>query len=397
MKAIRIVADLLFTNHGPPLRNAAVELHEDGRVMAISEFAAPGLNDVHVAVASPGFVNAHCHLELSHLKGRIADDARGMAHFIGAMMAFRQSPQTVTQTEWFMAAADRFMWQEGVVAVGDISNTTASIPVKEKSLIRYHTFVEVMGLATEQAEAIHRKGEELKKAFDTVLGPDRASVTPHALYSVSADLLRKIVGNHPGQLPLSIHMQESLDEIDYCRDKSGPMAALFKDNSLPDSGFVAYGNEYPLISLLRQMSREVRLQSVHNTFTDPKDVRKAVGMCNNLFFCLCPSANLFITGQLPDVTGMLDAGAMMTVGTDSLASNDRLSMVKELTLLQHHFPSLPAETLIRWATLHGARFLGVEQEFGSVVPGKAPGLVMLENMNPDDPCFHAEVVAKRLE
>jgi len=396
MKTHRIVADLLFTNEGPPLRGAAVDVDENGMVLAISGEATPGVNDLRVTVASPGFVNAHCHLELSHLKGRIADDARGMAHFIANMMAFRQVHIPQAANESCMTEADGFMWQEGVVAVGDVSNTRASLPVKSASLIRYHTFVEVMGLSAEHAAAILNAGVELCKEFEAVLGPGRASVTPHAVYSVSRELMKRIFSDHPGHLPLSIHMQESSDELDYCRNKSGPLADLFKRNKVSDSDFLPYGNEYPLLSLLKALPPSGRLQAVHNTFTTVDQLKKAVDSFRALFFCMCPSANMFITGRLPDVPGLVSAGARLTVGTDSLASNDRLSMVKELTLLQEHFSSVPTESLVRWATLHGAQFLGLESEFGSVKPGKTPGFVVLENMNPDNPRFHPEVRAKRI-
>ncbi|MFM1744391.1 MAG: hypothetical protein RLZZ630_328, partial [Bacteroidota bacterium] len=193
-----------------------------------------------------------------------------------------------------------------------------------------------------------------------------------------------------------IHMQESSDELDYCRDKSGPLADLFKRNKVSDSDFLPYGHEYPLLSILKALPPSGRFQAVHNTFTTVDQLRQAVDFCRALFFCICPSANLFITGRLPDVPGLAGVGTRMTVGTDSLASNARLSMVKELTLLQEHFPSVPTESLIRWATLHGAQFLGLESEFGSVKPGKTPGFVVLENMNPDNPLFHREVRAKRI-
>lgn len=395
MKAHRIVAELLFTNEGPPLRGAAVDLDEKGMVLAVSVDASPDDGDIRVGVVSPGFVNAHCHLELSHLKGRIDDDARGMAHFIGNMMEFRHS-QIQYVDELCMKEADGSMWQEGIVAVGDISNTRASIQVKAASSIRYHTFIEVMGLNVEHAPAIMTAGDELRKEFEVVLGPGRASVTPHAMYSVSRELMRRILSDHPADLPLSIHMQESYDELEYCRDKSGPLADLFRSYNIPDSEFQPYGKEYPLLSLLKSWPVYGRLQAVHNTFTTADHLRKAIDFFERLFFCVCPSANMFITGRLPDVPGLVGAGCRMTVGTDSLASNDRLSIVKELSVLQEHFPSLETESLVRWSTLHGAQFLGIESEYGSVKPGKTPGLVVLEKMDPDFPRFHREVKAKRI-
>lgn len=394
MKTHRIFADLLFSNDGPPQRGVSIVIGESGRILEIMQVASPLEGDTCLGVVAPGLVNAHGHLELSQLKGLIADDARGMTHFITKMMAFRQSPGFAME-ESSMKEADRSMAEEGVVAAGDVSNTRSSIMVKAKSSIRYHTFVEVMGLSGERAAGIWRAGEELKREFEAVLGPGSASITPHALYSVSKRLMSSILSAHPTLAPLSIHMQESPDERDYCKDKTGPLAVLFEKNGITDHDFIPYGKESPLLNFLKDVSPEVRVQTVHNTFTDSVEIEQAVQYAQNHFWCLCPSANLFITGRLPDVYGLVHSGAGITVGTDSLASNDRLSMVKELSLLQEHFPGLATEDLLRWATLEGARFLGFEQELGRVIPGKSPGLVVFENMNPENPRFHKEVKARK--
>lgn len=395
MKAYRVFANLLFTNVGPPMTGVAIDFDQEGRVLEIQQDSTPAEYDIRTEVLAPGFVNAHCHLELSNLKGQVEEDARGMAYFIGKMLELRRSlhplPDDISLQE-----ADLSMQMEGVVAVGDISNSTASLPVKAKSSIRYHTFIEVMGHSGDRAIPIWDAGNEMREEFTRALGPGSASITPHALYSVSRELMNTICSRHPYNQPLSIHMQESIDELEYCRDKSGALAALFSKMNVPDSGFIPYGNESPLLKMLTEIPSAVRVQTVHNTFTSRDEIRKALELDRSLFWCLCPSANLYITGRLPDVSFLMESGATITVGTDSLASNDRLSMVKELSILQEYHPRLQTDVLLRWASLHGAQFLGLENEIGTVEPGKKPGLVVLENMDPNHPRFRKGVKASKL-
>ena len=100
----------------------------------------------------------------------------------------------------------------------------------------------------------------------------------------------------------------------------------------------------------------------------------------NLFFCLCPNANLYISGQLPDVDLLLRHGCTIVTGTDSLASNHRLSILEELKTLQYRFPHLSTATLLQWATRNGAEALQLDSVLGSFTPGRQPGVLLIENM-----------------
>jgi cytosine/adenosine deaminase-related metal-dependent hydrolase len=121
---------------------------------------------------------------------------------------------------------------------------------------------------------------------------------------------------------------------------------------------------------------------VHNTFTSKEDLIYANSVQQELYWCLCPNANLYIEGKLPEIGLFLQSEAVITLGTDSLASNHQLSILDEMKVLQEK-ESVPLEKLLRWATLNGARFLGVDHQFGSFENGKQPGINLIEHMDGD--------------
>jgi len=100
----------------------------------------------------------------------------------------------------------------------------------------------------------------------------------------------------------------------------------------------------------------------------------------NIYFCLCPNANLYISGQLPDIKLLLRHGCDIVLGTDSLASNHQLDILEEMKTLQSHFPDLSTAALLQWATSNGARALQLDSMLGAFEPRKQPGVVLIEGM-----------------
>ncbi|MEY4906115.1 MAG: hypothetical protein RLZZ292_3930, partial [Bacteroidota bacterium] len=109
----------------------------------------------------------------------------------------------------------------------------------------------------------------------------------------------------------------------------------------------------------------------------------------------CANANLYIENRLPNYQLFLDADARMTIGTDSLTSNWQLSVLEELKTIQRFQSYVPTETLLRWATLHGAQALGFDQDLGSLEIGKTPGVNLLKNLGKNN-TIEAKTIVKRL-
>lgn len=373
-------ADLIITNDGPPLRNGFVDVNAEGIIVAVGHESSSD-NIVEVpGIITPGFVNSHCHLELSHLKGKVEERNGGMAGFIRGLFAARFASSN-DEIQHAMALADKEMYEEGIVAVGDIANLDISLPIKQKSNIYYHTFFEVVGQDPSKADSIIEKAITLRDEY-TFNTKGTASIAPHAPYSMSRALISAVNKNasHNNQ-PVSIHMQESDDEFLFCKDKSGPLSDFFLGLGLNIRLFDNISDACPMLNTLPLLTDCKPLMMVHNTLTTAAQIDIASALHNNLYWCLCPNANNYITGRLPFLNIYNNDELKVTVGTDSLASNHRLSILSELKTIAAAHPEIPFERLIKWATINGAEFLGIDKKFGKIKVGMAPGLVQIDNLN----------------
>ena len=120
---------------------------------------------------------------------------------------------------------------------------------------------------------------------------------------------------------------------------------------------------------------------VHNIYSSEEDLDFAAENFKNPFFVVCPKSNIFLENKIIDVNVLLEKNLTVCIGTDSLSSNDNLSMIEELKLLSKKFENLKLEDLIKFATLNGAKALGLQSKLGSFEIGKSPGVVLLENVD----------------
>lgn len=325
-------------------------------------------------ILTPGFINTHCHLELSHLKDKIARGT-GIVDFGLEIIKQRNQTPLGLQVE-LMQDADQFMFENGIVAVGDISNTTDSIEIKKRSKIHYHTFVELIALNPERANLVFESGkamvDEYKKNGLSV------SLAPHAPYTASVDLIKLISDDcYVNKKPTSIHNQESAAENEFFYSKTGDYLRLYETLTIPIDYFKASGKS-SLQTILQGFNVNVNTLLVHNTFSKKEDVEIAEKYHRNLFWCLCANANLYIENTLPDVALLQANHCNLTLGTDSLASNATLSIAEEINVLRKHQSNISLEVLLKAATYNGAQFLGLESQLGSIEKGKKPGINLLK-------------------
>lgn len=359
-----------------PIKDGVVKVNDEGEILAIYESKAVELRDQHIekfeGVIIPGFINAHCHLELSHMKGTIPQKT-GLPAFLSAVMTSRNTSLKVIDKA--MAEADAEMYNNGIVAVGDHVNSDNTSKIKESSKILYHTFVEIFGVEPEEADGRLQEAKDLIHEFD----PAHSSLTPHAPYSCSKILLKKFKKAVSDVNIISIHNQESDDENKLFRYKTGGFIDFFKTIGKNPDLFKAQARN-SIQSYLPYLPHPNKLILVHNTFTSLKDLDFVDRMGRDIVWCLCPKANLYIEDQLPKVLNFVNDNQKIVIGTDSLASNDTLSILDELKVLHNHFDNLDFQQSIQWATINGAQALNIDREFGSIEVGKKPGLVLLKNM-----------------
>lgn len=355
---------------------AVLELSEAGRIAGIHSggFIPDAIH--YDGVICPGFVNAHCHLELSHLLGAIPERT-GLIPFLQSVMTGRGS---VPEDEKQAARERAFeaMLEAGVVAVGDISNSNDTLDLRSRGQMHFHTFVECMGFV--EATAGARLAYSMQ-VLDEFRKQERGSVTlsesvvPHAPYSVSGALFRLINAAEPGSL-ISIHNQETPDEDRYYRDKSGSVRDLLGGLGIDDTAFSAPGCT-SLRAYLPYFDASHPMLLVHNTCTGAEDIRFARERALEPYWCLCPGANLYIEGRLPDIGMLSSMSDRICIGTDSLASNHRLSVLHELRLIAEHVPQIGEERLLCWATSGGADALQLGGVCGRLQEGLVPGVLHL--------------------
>lgn len=404
-----ITSDSIFPVSAPPIKNGIVFFEEDGTIIEIIDPTKQQLGqdfqtaiEHHSGIICPGFINTHCHLELSWMKRMIPENL-GMAGFIKELIAAR-SKFNLEEALTAIEKAEEEMINNGIAAVGDISNNDLSFAQKSKERIRYHTFLEIFDLNPAKAEQVFNAAKELAALYPKV------SIVPHAPYSVSGNLF-KLIGEYAVQTHslISYHNQESRAESELFINKSGTLFDYFSGLGI-NLDYIKKTGLNSLRSTLPWFSRNNKTLLVHNTFSDKEDIKYALDYFKdqgqrageNLFFCFCPNANLYIENRLPHFQLFIEAGAQCTIGTDSLASNHSLSILDELKVITHNNPKIPLQTLLTWATLNGAKFLGFDKELGSIEKGKKPGLNLIcgtnpkYGMNPDTVSISKECMVKKI-
>lgn len=391
MRYRKFKADYLFT--GEHLLNGEKVLITDGtgQIYDIMESKDAGENiEECKGILSPGFVNAHCHLELSHLKKRIAENT-GLIDFVFSVVTQRD----VNEEDMLKATrqAEDEMIQNGIVAVGDISNNLISLTQKSEKSLSYYNFIELSGWLPQLAEIRFEKGRTLKEEFEKLGLP--VSIVPHAPYSVSDDLWKKMIPTFHGKT-VSIHNQETADEDIFFLEGKGDFTKMYEMMKI-DNSFYRARKMRSVESYFEKFSTAASVILVHNTFSGQQDIDFVKAHTNKdqiVSFCLCPNANLYIENTLPPVNLFLKNGVNIILGTDSLASNHQLNILEEIKVILNEFPEIPTDTLLRWATINGAKALQMDHNLGSFEKGKKPGILLIENS--DDGKINKDSKIKRL-
>ena len=370
-----LTADWIYPVSSSPIHQGVLVIYGDRIIDITSRNEVPADQiEYFKGILIPGFVNTHCHLELSHLKGKV-DTGTGLLAFIERVVKFRDSDQD--EINRAIREADTYMWSHGIQAVGDICNKTDSFPAKRASPIKYYNFVEMFDFLQHENSAKFTAG--YKKVYQDA--PGMKSAVPHAPYSVSPGLFKEINELNSGMSTVSIHNQETLAEDELFRTGTGRFFDFYKSFDLGLDHFNAPKTSSIYYSMLH-MDPAQRTLFVHNTLTTKDDIEAAHQWSDNVYWATCPNANLYIENRLPHYNAFTESNARMTIGTDSLTSNWQLSILEEMKTISKYQSFIPFETLLEWATLNGAKALGMENEIGSFEKGKEPGVLLL-SFKPD--------------
>jgi cytosine/adenosine deaminase-related metal-dependent hydrolase len=367
----------VITNSGLPLKRAIISAEDDGTIINIEDtnglLSEKHSVEFHNGIIIPGFVNCHCHLELSYLKGLIAEGS-GLGDFIKQVRNSREEKNDIYLSS--IESADSCMYNEGIVLCADVCNTSITFGIKNKSRIRYLNLLEVFGIDPEKAG---KRMDELVKLAHSALEMNLSFfMVPHSAYSISESLFRLLKAKSGENKVTSVHFMESSGEKIFLENHSGPFMTSYEQSGLLPQRLETVKDHVEMV--LNYITSSGNLILVHNTFTDRKTIKKVMSR-NNVFWCLCPNSNIYIEKTVPPLDTLIDEGCEIVIGTDSLASNNKLSILDELKTLQVSFPNVSIEVLVKWATLNGAKALGSENRFGRIEPGKNPGLLLLQNVD----------------
>ena len=376
-------ADKLFDGHRFLEQNKVLITDEEGRVEALvlAEEAGDDVQQLE-GILTPGLINCHCHLELSHLKNVIPPHT-GLIEFLCSVVTKRDFSPEIIQQE--IVKAEKEMYDNGIVAVGDIGNTADTAEVKSKSKIRWQNFVEVLSFTDEKTEETfkHYKSvaKKLEAALRTSIIPHRTSLVPHAPYSISPKTFQLINEATKGQV-ISIHNQEHPAEDELYKTGGGGYLRLFQIFGIDKSPFPVTGKS-SIRSVLPYFNNGQTILLIHNTFMPEEDVIWANEYAAihglKLVYCVCINANLYIENKVPPIDLLMKHNCHIVLGTDSYSSNWQLSIAKEMEAVQKYFPHIPIETILQWATSSGATALGWEDDLGNFKNGKRSGVILIDN------------------
>lgn len=359
-------------------RNIVVEVDDMRQIVSITQTESldnMASVEFHPGILIPGMINLHCHLELSYLRGSIAEGSgfAGFARAIGQVRGNFSTEQRIRAASLW----DSVMWQEGVEAVLDIANDDLVMGVKEQSQIEYHTLFEAFGLGLTSLES-HKKMAQ---------NYNHSTLTPHSTYSLQDSIFREAcISNNS---TISIHLLESRDEIELY-DNRGSLAQWYQRMGW-ECDFLSYGS--PARRVAESVASNRRTVCVHGCMATADDIALLDShFQGGVTWALCPESNRFISRIKPPVELLRSLGARVGIGTDSLASARSLSMIDNMRQLG----DIPLAELLTWATLNGARALGIDDRMGEIAVGKRPGLVIIEGADLSSLRLTEQSYARRL-
>jgi len=377
----KISAHYIFDGKGTFLKNAIIIIDDEGTIIDLIHTKgqleeSEGI-EFYNGIITPGFINAHCHLELSHMKGVIAAK-QGLVEFIKNVVTHRSS----SEERIHLAIADAIeeMKQNGIVAVGDISNKEITFAIKQKSDLYFYTFLECFGV---EEPADKMSLEIANGLYEKWKNNIPISLVAHASYSCSPLLLGKIQINQEKRSGIySIHNQECKSENELFLKKNG---TLF--DGLIKMGMNLDSLEYDGLNSVQTVSKYFPQNKnkilVHNTFTNESDIQFLFEGFDEetLFWCLCPNSNLYIENCLPDINLFYALKLQCVLGTDGYSSNTSLSILEELKTISSNFASIPLSETLKWACYNGAKALSITDRYGSFEKGKRPGINLIYDID----------------
>lgn len=364
----------------PRIRDGVVRV-ASGRIVSVGKYV-PGelVTDLGDVALLPAFINAHTHLEFSLLEQPLGRLQMPFAEWIGEVVAFRRKlaaagTDFAAYSAHAVAAGLRESAEAGVAAVGEIATLNwPRQPFETSDSLQGTLFLELLGPAPERIEPLYAAAVEHVSAKPA--GSFRRGLSPHAPYTTHPDLLQKICRlSAEKQVPLAMHLAESIEELELLRSHSGPLVERLKELSAWHPGSLPRG--IGPIDYLKMLSIAHQALVIHGNFLAREEMDFIAARRDKMSVVYCPRTQAYFPHGPYPLADMLARGVRVAIGTDSRASNPDLSVLSELRQIARAHPETATEEIVKMGTLLGAEALGLEQELGSLVPGKSAAFAVV--------------------
>ncbi len=369
-----IAARWVFPVAGPPLERGLVAIR-GGKISAVEPYGTrtPDV-DLGNSAIIPGLVNAHTHLDLSGLRGKVPPSP----DFIGwlkQIIAHRQA-QTPEQIEGDIRLGLDEALRFGTTLIGDITAGGASWNAVSQAPLWSVVFREMIGLSRDRVGQVWREAVDWRR--NTPSTPvSRKGWSPHAPYSVHAAIFMEAAAS---KTPVAIHLAETREELQLLESRTGPFVPFLQELGVWEPESLAPSIDF--ILKCAAAGQQPPVVFAHGNYLSPD-----APIPPNAAIVYCPRTHAAFGHQAHPFRDFLKRGVRVALGTDSLASNPDLDLLAEARFIRERYPDLPGEQLLRMATLSGAEALGWHETTGSLEPGKSADLVAvpLPDVDLDDP------------
>ena len=337
----------------------------EGRVVAVDRTAratdSTFTADHGPGVIMPALVNAHTHLSLSALAGKI-EMGEGFLTWVRKLVEVRRNLPADAATAAMEAAVNRLR-ETGVALVGEFGPHIPVAPALAAAGIAGTIWLEFLG------------NDQDLPFLPLPVGEVDFAYAGHAPHTASPSLLQHIKETDRRlRRRFSLHLAESKEEVDFLATGKGEWAGFLHEMGRDFSSWDCWGRR-PVELAARLGLLDGETIAVHCLLVTPEEIQLLARSGSHL--CLCPRSNWSLHGRLPDIPAFLETGFAPALGTDSLASTESLSMFDEMRFVAGRYSMLSPDTILAMATVNGARVLG-RPDLGTIGPGQTARLVYVD-------------------
>ena len=387
---ITLKARYLFPIDGDPIPDGEVTIRGD-TIEAVGQDLSNDARDLGNVALLPGLVNAHTHLEFSDVEVPLGESGMSLPDWIRLVVdkrrrQLREASDYAAARREAVEAGLQEAQLSGTVALGEIATLGWPEDAFDDTTIDATIFFEMIGRSSEQTDPLLHQAYDHFSLGKSAATPFRAGLSPHAPYSIHAELVaRSALLSHQHQIPLTMHLAESIEELELLDSSSGPLREMLEDFEAWDPAAVPRGIR-PL-DYLQMLELAHRVLVVHGNFLAEDEIQYLGSQRDHMSVVYCPRTHAYFQhGEYP-LRKLLDAGVAIALGTDSRASNPDLNLFAEMRAVAQSFSYVPLRMILEMGTIAGARALGLDNEYGSLTPGKRARLtcVPLPDSSIDDP------------